>query len=490
MATYDFDLVCLGCGPAGEKAATQAAWFGRRVAVIERAAHPGGSMVNTGTVPSKALRETALVCSSLHRCPVPGVAFTGASGVSLTRLMAQRHRVEQQEHDRIEIAFDRLGVTIIAGAGRLLDARTIAVRTACGAERRVTARFILIATGSRPTRPAHVPFDERRVVDADGILHLHELPATLCVVGGGVIGCEYASIFAELGSAVTLVNGGRRILPFLDPEVGDHLAAAMEDRGVRILNGVRPRAISVDRPSVHVEPEAGPAITADVLLWAAGRSPNTESIGLEQAGVTLDAGGRILVDEGGRTSRPTIFAAGDVIGAPALASTSMEQGRIAACHMFGIPFKRRLAEIVPTGIYTIPGVSTVGLTGADARQRGMDVVTGRSDAARNVRARMLGDRHSLAQCIFDRATGRLLGATLVGDHATELIHAPLFLIIGGGGIADLIEACFNCPSLSEMLKYAAYDALQQGAAMRPAPIDPPPCSRPDADASDPDQLAA
>ncbi len=474
-----YDLICLGCGPAGEKAATQAAYYGKRVAVIEKAARPGGAMVNTGTIPSKALRETALLLSAMNRRPIPGVeAIALNHDVSIAKFMAQRHYIEQQEHDRIEQSFDRHGIDVHRGFGRLVDAHTIDVvqqgtdSTSSAAQRtRLTADYMLIATGSSPLRPAHIPFHLPGVVDADGVLELESLPRSMVIVGGGVIGMEYASIFAEMEVQVTLVHSSGSVLGFLDPECRERLVRAMREQGVEFIlgdsvEGVRHAAngnAAMTAP-LEVDLESGAKLPCDVLLWAAGRSSNSANIGLEEVGVSMGERGLILVDEHYRTNVESIYAAGDVIGFPALAATSMEQGRIAACHMFGIRFKDKLAETTPIGLYTIPAVSMVGLTAKEANDQGRAVVLGRSEYRSNVRGRMLGDDQGLLRCVFDRQTRALIGASIVGEDATELIHMAQTLIAANVGIDYLINSCFNYPSLAELYKYAAYSALQSLAA--------------------------
>ena len=456
-----YDLVCIGCGPAGEKTATQAAYFGHRVAIVEREASPGGAMVNTGTLPSKALRETALLCSALRRRPLPGVDAHVDHSLSIHKLMAQRYRVQYQEHDRIERSFDRLGIDVHRGHGRITDRHTVAVEAIDGSVINLQTKFILIATGSSPLRPEHIPFSEDRVVDADGILELTTIPDSVVVVGGGVIGCEYACMLAEIGAEVVLIDPRECLLGWLDPECRDHLVRAMSDEGIEVrLNTTVKSATPRDDERVTVHLDDGEELTCDVMLWAAGRSSNTEDIGLEQVGIRTGKRGLLLVNENYQTNVANIYGAGDVIGFPALAATSMEQGRVAACHMFKIDFKRKLADTLPLGLYTIPAISTVGLNEAQAREKGHDVVVGRAPYRLNARGRMLGDEQGLIKCVFDARTRRLLGTTIIGQDATELIHLAQFLISYEGGIDDLIDACFNYPSLAELYKYAAYSALQ------------------------------
>ena len=462
-----YDLTCIGCGPAGEKAATQAGYFGHRVAIVEGEVRPGGAMVNTGTIPSKALRETALLCSRFHRRPLPGLDIKLDRSLSVAKLMAQRYRVQYQEHDRIESALDRECIDIYRGHGRIVDPNTVSVEALDGSTTTLRTKFILIATGSSPLQPDHIPFHHPNVVDADGILELTHLPESVVVVGGGVIGCEYACTLSEIGVPVTLIHPSEAILPFLDSECRDHLVRAMNDEGIEIrlnttVTGVTPRDDETLR--VHVDDEE--ELSCHVLLWTAGRQSNTKDIGLEAAGVRTGKRGLVLVNENYQTNVSNIYAAGDVIGFPALASTSMEQGRVTACHMFGIDFKRKIADTLPIGLYTIPAISTVGMTEKEAAEAGRDFVVGRALYRYNVRGRMLGDEEGILKCVFDRTSRRLLGATIVGQDATELIHLAQFTIISGSGIDDFINACFNYPSLCELYKYAAYDALGAISGLR------------------------
>jgi NAD(P) transhydrogenase len=468
LAMREYDLICIGCGPAGEKAATQAAYFKKRVAMVERNALPGGAMVNTGTIPSKALRETALLCSAFNRRPLPGTAFRIDRNVSVSKFMARRHLLEQQEHDRIESSMDRHGIDVHHGAGRLVDAHTVAVQHDDGATTTIRGKFILISTGSSPLRPPHIPFNLPNVVDADGVLKLDRIPSSMIIVGGGVIGCEYASIFAEMNVKVTLVHPQEHVLPFLDAECRQHLIDAMSEQGVDLyLNKSVVEARHNSDGTIWVKFESGGSMSADVLLWAAGRSSNTHTIGLEEAGVHLGNRGLIAVNEHYQTNIPSIYAAGDVIGFPALTSTSMEQGRIAACHMFGIDFKTSLTSLMPIGLYTIPAISYVGMNADEATKKGHEVVIGRALYRYNVRGRMLGDEQGILKCVFDRNTRAMLGAFIVGEDATELIHIAQCIIAHGGGIDYLIGTCFNYPSLGELYKYTAYSALQNMANPQP-----------------------
>lgn len=459
-----YDLICLGCGPAGEKAATQAAFFNHRVAVVERDARPGGAMANTGTLPSKSLRETALLCSAFRRRPIPGMNHAAEidGHLSIHQFMAHCHAVQLQEHDRIESSMDRHGIDVFNGRGQLTGPNSLIIERPNQDPVNLHADHILIATGSKPVRPDFVPFDGKMVVDADGILKLDRLPQSLVIVGGGVIGCEYACTFAEIGTRVTLVHPREAVLPFLDRDCRARLLQSMIDAGIELRLNACAKDIHVDRMAdeVHVVCEDGTEVTGEVLLWAAGRASNSQDIGLEDIGVQLGQRGLIKVDDHFQTNIPSIYAAGDVIGFPALASTSMEQGRVAACHMFDVDFKKEMSSLIPMGIYTIPGISSVGLNEEQAQDKGIDYITGEAEYRLNARARMLGDQCGLVKCLFDRSTLKLIGATIIGEDATEIIHVAQIAMMAGLTVNDLVSATFNFPTLTELYKYAAYHALQ------------------------------
>ncbi len=460
-----YDLISIGSGPAGEKAALVAAKFGRRAAIVEMAARPGGAMVNTGTVASKALRETALVASAMRRRPIPGYDAVVPQGLSMQRFMARRTLVQMEEHDRIEGSLEAAGVNIIRGRGEIVDAHTVAVVREDGTRELITTEYILVATGSSPARAKHVAFLHPAVVDADGILELETMPRSLVIVGAGVIGSEYASIFGELGVDVTLVEPRSTLMRFLDGEIREILQRGMEDVGIRLLFGrgvARVEGLADGRARATLSD--GETLESDCVLWSLGRNGNSRGIGLEAVGVVPDERGNIKVDAHYRTTCHSVFAAGDVIGFPALASTSMEQGRIAACHMFGVPFLTRLADTVPMGIYTIPAIGSVGLTEEEALAGGREIVVGRGHYRGNARGRMLGDDRGLLKAVFDRRTRALLGVSVVGEDATELVHFGQLAIASGHGIQHLVETCFNYPSLTELYKAAAFDALAELAA--------------------------
>jgi NAD(P) transhydrogenase len=460
-----YDLVCIGSGPAGEKAALMAASEGKRVAIVEREPMPGGAMVNTGTIASKVLRETALLCSAFRRRPIPGMPTAPDRGISLPRFMARKTLVQIEEHDRIERSMDRHGIDVIRGHGRFVSAGLIEVASADRSVRLVEAAYTLIATGSRPQRPGNVDFTHPAIVDCEGILRLDRMPESLVVVGGGVIGSEYACIFAEMGVPVTIVEPRDALMPFLDREIREVLVARMRELGIDLCLGRRPDGASGNADgTASVRIEGGGERSAAVVLWSLGRVGNTEDMGLETVGLVPDARGLLKVDDRYRTAVPQIFAAGDVIGFPALASTSLEQGRIAACTMFDLPYRERIAATVPMGIYTIPAIGSVGWTETEAQAKGTTVVVGRARYRNNPRGRMLGDDQGLCKLVFDAGDRRLLGGSVIGEDATELVHVLQAVLAFGGGIDYLLEACFNYPSLGELLKYAAIDAAATLAA--------------------------
>lgn len=470
VAMRSFDLVVIGSGPAGEKAALQAASFGRRVAVIEMESRPGGAMVNTGTIASKALRETALTASALRRRPIPGWSQgPERDRLSMARFMARRTLVQMEEHDRIEAGFDDAGIEMMRGRGAILDAHSVEVTAPDGSTEVLAADFIMIATGSSPARGKQADFSQPGVVDANGILELDFMPHSLVVIGGGVIGCEYASIFAELGVEVTLIEPRVGLMRFLDVDVRGVLEAGMCDAGIAFRFGLTVASVRASDAEacarsgmqlLTTELSDGTCLQSECVLWSLGRQGNTWNLGLDRVGVTPDDRGNLSVDREYRTTCPSIFAGGDVIGFPALASTSMEQGRIAACRMFNIPFRSDLAATIPIGIYTIPAVAAVGKTQEEAIAAGLDVVTGCGYYRNNPRGRMLGDDRGILKAVFDRATKRLVGVSIVGEDATELVHLAQWAIASGHGIDFLVETCFNYPSLSDLYKDAAYDAIR------------------------------
>jgi NAD(P) transhydrogenase len=477
---HDYDLLVIGSGPAGEKGAAQAAYFGKRVALVERARAPGGAAVHTGTLPSKTLRETALFLAGHRQAELYGVKVSLDKDHAVPRLMSSKDNVICSEVDRIRWNLDRHRVDYLHGDARLVDGNTVEI-TGPDTQRRLTAEFVLVATGSTPYHPPDIPFEDPDIDDSDSILRMDRLPESLGVIGGGVIGCEYASMFAALGCKVTLIEPRNELLSFLDADMSEALRVAMIANGVdvRLETGAGKVQRMGDYIVVHLtygSPEhvgRGPAfkipegkagaprgeLAVEKLLFAAGRGGATAGLGLDAAGVKLGKRGYIEVDKDYRTNVPSVYAAGDVIGFPALASTSMEQARVAVCHAFGFTYKRQVSELLPYGIYTIPEVSCVGLSEEDATARGTQVVVGKALYKHNARGRIIGDAGGMVKLVFEKGSHKIIGAHCIGDRATELVHIGQGLIMLGGTVETLIEMVFNYPTLSECYKYAAYDAL-------------------------------
>jgi NAD(P) transhydrogenase len=465
----EYDLIVIGSGPAGEKAAAQAAYFGKSVALVERGDRLGGAPVNSGGIPAKTLRETALYLTGHRRREMYGVGMELSSEVMLGRLRKRSAEESERAGESVRLNLERHGVEVVHGTARLGPDRTVAVSLAASGTADLRGDVVLIATGSHPFRPPAIPFDDPDVEDSDSILELDRIPTSLVVIGGGPVGCEYASIYAALGVDVTLIDMADRLLPFLDAEASDQLARCLQDLGIRVQMGSP--AATVERVDGRLRVAMGDEIIEpDKVLFVAGRKGNTDGLGLEAAGVELDERGRIVVDDHYRTTAAGIYAAGDVIGPPALASVSAEQGRVAACHAFDIPFKESVDQLPPFGIYSIPEVGSVGMTSEQAATEGIDFEIGRYDFSENPRSRIAGTTYGMIKLVFRRDDRRLLGVHIVGEEAAELVHIGQAVIHAGGAIDYFIDSTFNIPTRSEAYKYAAYDGLQRLAR---TPAEPP-----------------
>jgi len=452
-----YDLVVIGAGPAGEKGAAQAAYFGKRVAVIE-AAELGGATGNTGTLPSKTLRETALYLSGMRSRGLYGIDYSFSRAISADDLLYRKTRVVASHVGLVRENLDRHRIDLIHGRAELLDAHTALVHRPDGGTSQVRGEFILLATGSRPARPAWLP-SGACVYDSDSILQLSSLPRSLIIVGAGVIGCEYATTFAALGTRVRLIDRGSRLLPFLDGELSDVLAQRMGEAGVTIVFNRRTTSVTAAE-GVTVELDDGERVAADALLYCGGRCGNTDGLGLERAGIEVDDRGRVVVDEHYRTAAASVLAAGDVIGFPALASTSMEQARVAVCHAFGFTYKRQVSSLIPYGLYTIPEVSMVGASEDELRAEGRAYLVGRGYFDRNARAQIAGETSGMIKVIFAPESRRVLGVHIIGERASDLIHIGQLCMQLDGTIDVFIDSVFNFPTLADAYKYAAYDGLQ------------------------------
>ncbi len=447
-----YDLVVIGSGSAGEKAALQAAYYGHSVCVIDKGP-AGGAWVNTGTIPSKTLRESALFLARGRR---GGVLNDPTAQPTVRGFMALKRHLVARWRGKIEANFRSHGIARMRGVARFVAPHRLRV-----GDDEVEGRHILIATGSRPRNVPELPVDGQQVHDSETVLNLDTIPQSMIVLGGGVIACEYASIFQSLGVQVTLLNGRERLLGFVDPEITAFLEAAMVDAGMVVRHEVRADGIERIRPGeVEVYLDDGTVAAAETVFVALGRVPAVEGLDLDVAGVKLTDWNTIEVNAHMQTSVPHIYAAGDVTGFPSLASAGMEQGRSAAAHTFGHN-PGTVDELIPGGIFTIPELSTIGMDEAAARKAGFDPVCGSAHYRENVRAPMLGDERGMVKLVADRASGKLLGATIVGNQATELIHFALAVIKYGGTAEDLTRFVFNLPSLSALYRQAAYTLLHE-----------------------------
>ncbi len=454
-----FDLIVIGSGPAGEKGAARAAYFGKKVALVERAGHVGGAGINTGTVPSKTLRETALYFSGLRQRGLYGIDYALHEGLSIEDFMYRKRIVVESEWGIIHRNLERHNIQLVGGEASFKDAHTLRVRLHDGGTTELEADYFLIATGSAPYHPAGVPFDHPLVYDSDSILHMRGIPKSMAVVGGGVIGTEYASIFVALGVEVALIDARQRVLPFVDGEVAARLQQHLERLGVRFVFNTRIESTEPRADHVRLTLNTGGSLVADCALFAAGRQSNVQELGLEALGVALGERGLIRVNEQYQTSVPHIFAAGDVIGFPALASTSMEQARVAITYAFHLQNKERVSPVLPLAVYAIPEISMVGLSEEDCQVKGIPYQIGRALYADSARGQIIGDTSGMLKLIFSPADKKLLGVHLIGEMASELIHLGSEALAKGDTIEVFIEAVYNYPTLTDLYKYAAYDGL-------------------------------
>ena len=458
-----FDLIVIGSGPAGEKGATQAAYYGHRVAVIERRASEGGSAIAVQGVPVKALRDTAMYLTGWARRDVFGIGITLSPELVMNRLRAHVSDVVASLAAAVGGNLERHGIEVIHGVARLGAHGTVTVTLTDGTQRTMRAANVLLATGSRPHHPPEMPFDDPDVHDSESILDLETLPSSLVVIGGGPVGTEYASIFSSLGVPVTLVDRGARLLPVVDADISAELAECLRRTGARLMLGTAATEVGRDDRGLFVRVD-GEELRPGAVLHALGREGNVEGLGLAEVGVEVGPRGRIIVDEGFRTTAPGIYAAGDIVGPPGLASVAMEQARVAMCRAFGIPFKDALDATLPTGIYTLPEVAMVGLTEEQARAESDDVGVGRTWFSGNARARISGSTDGLLKLVFRKSDRQLLGAHILGEEATELIHIAQAVLHRGGAIDEFINTTFNFPTRADAFKYAAYDGLPPRAS--------------------------
>jgi NAD(P) transhydrogenase len=456
---YDYELLVIGSGPAGQKAAVQAAKLGRRVAVVERS-HVGGVSVNQGTIPSKTLREAVLYLTGLSQRALYGESYRVKEVITAEDLALRTRRVIEREVDVVRNQLARNRVEVVSGTGRFLDSHTVEVARERMNGRRLTAEKIVVAVGTRPYRPASVDFDDKTILDSDGLLMLEQIPRSVVVVGAGVIGIEYASMFAALGAKVTVVEKRPQLLEFCDDELVAGLVHHMRERGVvfRLTEHVAAVERVADGTITHLA--SGKRIAADAVLYSAGRQGATDELGLDAAGLEADDRGRIRVGPTFRTDVGHIWAVGDVIGFPSLAATSMEQGRLAAARAFDHE-AHSMSELLPIGIYTIPEISFVGKTEEELTDAAVPYEVGISRYRELARGQILGDEYGMLKLLVSLDDRRLLGVHVLGTGATELVHIGQSVMGIGGSIDYLVDTVFNYPTLAESYKVAALDAMNK-----------------------------
>lgn len=448
-----YELIVIGTGPAGEKAAVKAAYFGHKVAIIEKSEHCGGAGVFTGTLPSKTLKETSLYISGKYEKGLYGIERDLSREATVEDFLFRKNFVCASVGKEVYDNLIRHGVTLYRGLASFEDPHTIRV-----GDQLLYGEYIIIASGSYPHHPPNIPFDNNRIHDSDTILEIKRFPSSLCIVGAGVIGCEYATIFATMGTKVYLVNDKEQILSHVDNEICIELVAQMQNAGVEILFNTSIESV-ISNKEVSVKLTSGRTLSVDMFLFAAGRSGNIKALNLDKIGVKTGKREVVEVDNHYRTNIPHIFAVGDVIGFPALASTSMDQGRVAVAHMFHTQDLDHISSIVPYGIYTIPEVSMAGMTEEEARETPIAYCIGKARYEDMARGRIMGARSGFLKLVFDRSNLQVLGVHIIGHVASELIHYGVILIEDHKTLYHIIGEVFNFPSLHDLYKYAAYDGL-------------------------------
>jgi NAD(P) transhydrogenase len=458
----DFDLLVLGSGPAGQRAAIQAAKIGKSVAVVERKGVVGGVCINTGTIPSKTLREAAPHLSGYRERSIYGASYTVKRDITMQDLLFRTDYVIRHEVDVTNHQLLRYGIHVLNARASFVDPNTVRLDYFDGrGQRDVTADKIMIAVGTVTTRDPHIPFDGQTVFTSDDILELDKMPRTLAVVGAGVIGLEYATIFSALGVRVTLIDKRDRLLPFIDHEITDALAYHMRQSRVALRLG---EAVCTMEPCSGPRGrrvlESGKHIVADKVLYSVGRSGATADLNLEAAGLAADDRGRLVVNDCFQTEAPHIYAVGDVIGFPSLASTSMEQGRLASCHAFGVDAESTPC-MFPYGIYTIPEISVVGANEEELTRAGVPYEVGKAFYREIARGQIIGDQTGVLKLLFHIETRQLLGVSIMGEGASDLIHIGQAVLAHQGTIDYFIDTVFNYPTLAECYKTAACDGVNR-----------------------------
>jgi NAD(P) transhydrogenase len=465
-----YDLIVIGSGPAGEKGAAQASYFGKKVALIESDDYLGGAAAST-TIPSKTLRETSLALSGIRARRLHGVDLSLKRQATVQDFLHHERFVKNAERTRVMKNMGKHNIDLFKGVGSFVDKRIIKVESEDDFTEFLKGDIILIATGSSPRRPENIPND-KRIYDSDSIMKIKRIPKDMIIVGGGVIGCEYACIFAELGVKVYLIHNKDILLPFLDRDISVALRNSMSNLNIKMFMPESLESCKVKVDNLEIKLNSGTVIRSEVVMLATGRSSNTMLLNLEAAGISPGKYGLLVVNENyqvihPKTKKPIlgIYAAGDVIGAPALASTSMEQARYAMIKAFNLePYKEHVAPILPVGIYTIPECSMAGLTEEECKYKKIDYVVGKAAYKNNARGMIIGDYDGFIKLIFEfndklSSPMKLLGVHVIGEMASELIHIGVSALIMGVSSNLFIETCYNYPTLGELYKYATYDAM-------------------------------
>jgi NAD(P) transhydrogenase len=461
MSAHSFDLLVIGSGPAGQKAAIAASKLGKSAAIVDRRHLLGGVSLHSGTIPSKTLREAILYFTGYRQRSFFGTDYMQKDKITVADLKARVGMVIEREMSVVVSQLRRNRVEILHGVAKFVDDHTVRVESEEGAQD-VRGEKILIACGTRPARSPDIVCDGRTIMVADQLGGIEALPAELIVVGGGVVGLEYASMFATLGIRVTVIDQRPNVLEFADREIIDALIVNMRSVGTTFRLGEKVTSVTHDpRGRVVALTESGKRIQGEALLYTVGRQVNTDTLGLDVVGLKTGPRGHLEVNGAYQTAVPHIYAAGDVIGAPALAATGMEQARAAMTRALGSDLKRDLASLLPAGIYSIPEVGAIGATEEALRTAEVDYVVGRWRAIDSPRGRILGDEHGLLKLLFRRSDLRLLGAHVIGEQATETVHVGMMAMLADGDAELFNRACFNYPTLGDLYKYASYEALLQ-----------------------------
>jgi NAD(P) transhydrogenase len=460
---YDYDLLVIGCGPAGQRAAVQAAKIRKRVGIIDKREVVGGVCVHTGTIPSKSFKEAVVFLSGYRQRSIYGAGYRVKSEIEMSDLTFRCNRIMQIEIDVIHHQLRRNGIDILAGHARFIDEHTLQISSADGSVISRTADKILIAVGAEPWRIEGIPFDGNHIFDSDDILQMQRMPRDMTVVGGGVIGTEYASMFAALGVNVTIIDTRKRLLGFVDEEITECLQYQLRSLGVTLRLGeeVESCETKAENQQVITRLKSGKVVVSEAVLFSAGRVSATADLNLEAVNIVPGDRGRIIVNENYQTSTPNIYAAGDVVGFPALASSSAQQGRLVSCHAFDIKDSSFSSDLLPYGIYSIPEISYIGKNEDELTREGIPYETGIARYREIARGHIMGDENGMLKLLVHRETQKILGVHIIGEYATELIHIGQAVMALDGDLRYFRDTVFNYPTLAECYKVAAYDGYNK-----------------------------